>query len=115
MSKEDDLERVLETIADDVELTHARSGGKIVVVFGFSEPGFGFGEVTLVQTPEGLFMDGEHMSSERIKRYLCKLVDKAVRELDKDPARHALYNKNMGRSCSDSCEVCHPTKGEEST
>lgn len=115
--KEKALQGVLDGMSDDVRLTHARCecaetkthpSKEVTVVLSFSERGFGFGEVAMVQTPDGLFMDGEYMSNERIKRYFCSLIDNAVRETDQDPGRHALYNRVMGRRCGTACQVCHP-------
>lgn len=128
MSKTDaenqSIAEVMAGIADTVGLTYARAERdeatpveelatykEIVVVLHFAESGFGFGEVTIVQTPAGLFMDGEYMDDDRIKKYLCKLVDNSVREYDKDPERHALYNREMGRSCGEGCKVCYPAGG----
>jgi len=79
---------------------------RVIAAVQFSEKGFGFGEVTLVQTSEGLFLDTEHMSLDRVKRYFNMLLDSAVLDTDMDPDRHALYNKVAGRRCNDRRRAC---------
>ncbi len=81
---------------------------EVIVVLEFSEPGFGFGEVTFVQTRSGCFLDTEYMSRERVKRMLCALVDAATADSDTDPAQHLRYNEVMGRTCGAGCSTCHP-------
>ena len=114
---ERDLEKVLATLPNAVNLSYGRTDGgsdedpsvtpdRVVASFNFSEPGFGFGEVTIVQTAEGVFLDAERMSLGRVKRYLSALVDSAISDSDEDPDRHALYNRVMGRRCSDACQAC---------
>jgi len=63
------------------------------IVLQFSEPGFGFGEITLRQTARGVFIDSEQMSRERIKRYFNQLIDGAVFDWEEDPAKRALYEE----------------------
>lgn len=79
---------------------------KVVVVLQFSEKGFGFGEVTIQQTPEGVFLDTECMSLDRVKGYFNALLDAAITDRDDDPERHALYNRVTGRSCNSACPAC---------
>lgn len=86
---------------------------KIVIVLQFSEPGFGFGEVTLIQTPEGLFVNTEYMRLERVKGFFSKLLDSAITDWDEDPERHALYNRVMGSRCGAGCRLCHPEAAHE--
>jgi len=81
---------------------------RVAVVIEVSEPGWGFGEVTIVQTPEGLVVDAETCGAERVKRWLSALVDKAIFDTDRDPERHALYNKIRRAYCGPRCEVCFP-------
>lgn len=81
---------------------------KVVVVLGFSEKGFGFGEVSFVQTKEGLFLDTEDMGPEKVKKYLSLLVDQAILDTDEDPEKHLLYNKVRNSVCSEHCKICHP-------
>lgn len=88
---------------------HEATPERVSLVLAFSESGFGFGEIAIVQTVDGVFLDAEYMSVERVKRYLSALIDKAITDTDKDPERHALYNKVMGRSCGPGCKVCRPT------
>lgn len=83
---------------------------EVVVVLQFSEPGFGFGEVCLKQTPEGVFLDTECMSLDRVKRYFGQLLDSAITDIDQDPKRHKLYNRAKRRSCGPGCSVCHPRR-----
>lgn len=80
----------------------------VMFSIGFSEKGFGFGEVTFQQTPKGLFLDTECMDPERVKRYLCMLVDKAIKDTDEDPEKHALFCEQWSRVCGPRCAVCYP-------
>ena len=81
---------------------------EVVVCLQFSEAGFGFGEVAIRQTSEGVFLDTEHMSVERVKRYFAALFDSAITDTETDPARHKLYNKVMRSECGEVCEICFP-------
>jgi len=81
---------------------------EVVVVIQFSESGFGFGEVVIKQTPQGVFVDTECMSLERVKKYLAAIVDSAITDNDQDPDKHALYNEVMMRGCGQRCRVCFP-------
>lgn len=81
---------------------------EVVVSIEFSESGFGFGEVTIKQTPQGIFVNTECMSLERVKKYLAALVDSAITDNDQDPEKHALYNEVMRRGCGPRCRVCFP-------
>ena len=45
--------------------------------FRFDEEGFGFGEFRFYYRDGTLILDNEAMSRERIKKYLCVLVDQA--------------------------------------
>lgn len=110
---------ILDGMPTDVALSYARctpaaSGDRedapleVVVVLQFSERGFGFGEITLKQTAEGVFIDTECMSPERVKRYFCELLGKAITDAETDPGRHALYNRVMNSCCGEACAVCFP-------
>jgi hypothetical protein len=88
--------------SDDFESTPK----EVVVVLTFSEKGFGFGEVAIMQTDDGVFVNSECMSRDRVRRYLLALLDNAVFDTDTDPDHHALYNRVMGRTCSDGCLIC---------
>jgi hypothetical protein len=101
-----------EGIADDDWETPPE---KVVVVLAFSEKGFGFGEVAITQTSEGVFVDTECMNLERVKRYFSALLDKAILDTDSDPVRHALYNRVKGRSCGPRCKVCNPGADQKAT
>lgn len=79
---------------------------EVTVVLSFSEKGFGFGSVCIKQTTEGVFLDTEHMSLARVKKYFNMLLDSAVTDVDQDPARHALYNRVMQQQCGKHCKVC---------
>jgi hypothetical protein len=82
-------------------LTGAPYPSKISMGFVFTETSFGFGEIVIVQTEEGTFIDGETMSREHIKRLLGVLVDSAILDSENDPERHKLYDKVMGRKCGE--------------
>ncbi len=86
---------------------------KAVVVLSFSEPGFGFGEVSLIQTPAGLFIDTECMSLERVKKYFMSLLDSAITDNEQDPLKHALYNQETGTRCGGGCSMCFPDGASE--
>lgn len=118
-----DLHEVLKGLPTRVRLTYAackqglHEGGtdpggpeveEVVLVLEFSESGFGFGEITIVQTQDGVFVDTECMSLERVKKYLGALVDSAVTDNDQDPVKHARYNEVMRRGCGPRCRVCFP-------
>jgi hypothetical protein len=117
-----DLREVMDGLPTNVTLTFAsmkrREGvaeddyetppEQVTVVLSFSEKGFGFGEVAIKQTAEGVFLDTECMNVERVKRYVMALLDKAITDNDNDPERHALYGRVMGRSCGPACKVCNP-------
>lgn len=121
-----ELEQVFEGLPTRVALSYVRctpaSGdtprgtppSEVVVIVSFSEKGFGFGEVCLKQTPEGLFLDTERMNLNRVKRYFMHLLDSAVTDNDQSPDNHALYNRVMGRQCGPGCSVCHPGPQESS-
>jgi hypothetical protein len=81
---------------------------KVVFVLQFSESGFGFGEVTIMQTAQGVFVNTECMSLDRVKKYLAALVDSAITDNEQDPEKHALYSEVMGRGCGPRCRVCFP-------
>ena len=108
----DDLEVILDQVPDSVVLSYGRTDGdsespdKVVAVVHFSERGFGFGEISIRQTPEGCFVDTECMGREQVKKYLCALVDGAVVDTDEDPEKHRLYNRVAGRRCGAGCRVC---------
>lgn len=112
-----DLKKVLDSCPTNVALGYARSRPnetdelappeEVVVVLAFTEKGFGFGEVSIHQTQEGVFLDTECMSLDRVKRYFNSLLDKAILDTDEDPERHKLYNRVMGRHCGDGCPVCN--------
>lgn len=114
------LEAVFSSLPEDVKLIWAHTKGvdpelmktadEIVVGIHFSDPGYGFGEITIMQTKEGVFIDTELMSIERVKGYVCALIDRAISDNEMHPAKHALYNRVMGRSCGHACKVCHPQK-----
>lgn len=116
MSKLSEIFAKLPTRMDitHVDITHEgeqpETGEPLVkeaaVVFSFSEPGFGFGEVTVVQRDGHTFIDGERMNAERIAGFFEAMVRGAILDSDQDPERHALYNKVMRRTCADDCKAC---------
>lgn len=104
-----DLNEIMDGLPNEVRIEHVHQKGpegvdevglphppdEIVAILSFSEKGFGFGHVTFVQTKDGLAIDTECMSRDRVKKYLCWLVDNAVTDTDKDPEKHALYDRIM--------------------
>ena len=109
-----DLDKVLGSLPTGTFITYANflpMGSAVVpevtVVLTFVEKGFGFGEVSLRQTGEGVFLDTEQMSLERVKSYFNALLDSAILDTDMTPDRHRLFNQVMGRQCGDSCPVCN--------
>lgn len=84
-----------------------------VVVLSFSEPGFGFGEITLIQTPAGVFLDTECMNLDRVKKYFMALLDSAITDREEDPTKHALYNQETGTRCGEGCSMCFPVSVPE--
>lgn len=85
---------------------------RVVVVLGVSKPGWGFGEFTIIQTPEGVFIDSEMSKPETVKEALIALVDKAVFDHETDPAKHALYNQATGSRCGERCLMCFPVEAQ---
>ncbi|MHB8107911.1 MAG: hypothetical protein ACYDH4_10885 [Candidatus Cryosericum sp.] len=81
---------------------------RVVIALEFSVQGFGFGEVTLIQTPKGVFLDTERMSLERVKKYFAMLLDGAITDWEEDPEKHKLYDEETGRGCA----VCPPIGSE---
>jgi hypothetical protein len=79
---------------------------RLAVVLQHSESGVGWGEFTIVQTPQGVFVDTEHTSLDRVRKQLTTLLESAITDNELDPAKHALYNRVMGRVCGLWCRVC---------
>jgi hypothetical protein len=108
------FQEIVDGMPTEVSIGAAFKDGDTIVIFlNFSEEGFGFGEVTINQTPEGVFLDTEHMGKEKCLRYFAMLLDKAITDTDMDPARHALYNREMGRTCADGCVACAAAPKDE--
>ena len=82
---------------------------EVCVVIAFSEASFGWGEVTIIQNKDGIFLDTERLNRERIKKYLGFLLDPAITDWETDPERHELWKKAMGAECGAGCEVCFPS------
>lgn len=111
------FQRILDSCSDHVSLSFGRAerpipGGfpeyeRVVAVFSFSQKGFGFGEFAIVQDGDQAFVDTEHMSLDRVKGFISRLLDGAILDTDDDPTRHRLYNERMGRRCGGGCKVCH--------
>lgn len=76
------------------------------ITFSFSEPGFGFGEISILQTEDKVFIDTECMGREKVMQYLKEFVDRAIVDTDQDPLAHAEYNEQRGRWCHDQCPAC---------
>lgn len=103
------LDKILDATPTSVSIdwVMARPDGRLSIGIAFSEQGFGFGEITLVQTPQGLFLNSECMRLETVKRFIDKLLEGAIADYDKDPERHKKYNEVMGRQCGEGCKICH--------
>lgn len=81
---------------------------KVAIVLSFSEPGFGFGEITLIQNDKGqLFVDTECTGKLMALRFFLNALDDAITDQNMTPSKHKLYNEVMGRTCSSDCEVCN--------
>lgn len=114
----EDFQKIMDGMPTEVSIGHAESSeanDTCVVVLNFSEKGYGFGEVTILQTPKGVFLDTEYMGKERCLKYFAALFDGAITESDMDPERHALYNREMGRTCADGCVACAAVPGVTTT
>ncbi len=121
MADPEPLNEIKQEFKLDVELTFASQepgpeedapAERIVVTISFCEAKVGFGEMTLIKTPEGTFLDTEYMGRENAKKYFLALLDKAILDTNKDKEKHLLYNKAMGRHCGEHCILCHPPKEE---
>ena len=87
----------------------------VTFLFSFAEKGFGFGEFCFKHDVASgqTFLDTECMSKERIKRYLCNLVDISIADryvgvggkTDQpfDKEAHKRYHEVMGGHCPN-CE-----------
>jgi len=112
----DKLQEIMDGLPTEVSLGHAsfdKESLATVVVLEFSEKGFGFGEVTILQTPEGVFLDTENMGREKCLKYFSMLLDKAITDTNMAPARHALYSRATGRRCADGCPACAAAPKQE--
>ncbi|HYX21038.1 MAG TPA: hypothetical protein VFA98_09370 [Thermoanaerobaculia bacterium] len=115
------IQEIMDGMPTGIRIGHvSQTDDLTVVILEFSEKGFGFGEVTIVQTKHGVFLDTERMGVSRCLKYVEMLLASGVTDADMDPARHALYNREMGRSCADGCEACaaappveHPDDGKK--
>ncbi len=120
----DKLTAILNTVPTAVRLTYASmdpqpkteedmdAPADIVVTLSFSEKGFGFGEVSLMADKDGrTIIDTEHMGKAKALKYLSRLIEEAIDDVDQDPERHALYNEIRGRKCGDGCRACFPEPG----
>ncbi len=76
------------------------------IVLGFSEKGFGFGEITIRKTPEGIFIDTERMGATKVLEYLAVLVGSAITDVEQDPKLHARYNRAAKSECYAECPLC---------
>lgn len=121
--KRKSLEDLMGGLETRVELIYGKNEGdggrfghypEVTMILHFAEKGFGFGEVAIKKHPKGVFVDTEHMSLKRVKKYLSMLVDGAITDTDSEPEKHRLYNEVMGRGCGLGCPVCSPgeTAGE---
>ena len=100
---------MLDGLLTYVGLSYAyMEGERKTVVFDFSVTGFGFGELTLVQEPSGLYVDSECILQAGVNNLLRLMLETATYDTDKDPIKHRRYNEAMHRTCGESCRVCHP-------
>lgn len=109
-----DLKKILGELPTHVRLDYARhreDPRRTSATFVFSQSGFGFGEITFVAVDGQLFIDGERMGVEKIKELLGIAIDGAILDSDKDPERHALYNRVMRRVCGEGCSICRRGEG----
>jgi len=98
--------KLLGTLPTHVGFGHASSsGGRQTVTLDFSQTGYGFGEVTFVETLDGLFVDTERMGAAKVLELVQVMLDRAVLDVDEDPERHRRYNEAIGRTCG-ACPVC---------
>ena len=81
---------------------------RVCSVIQWSMKGVGFGELTIVQTPKGVFMETECMGPAFVKEVFLMLANVAILDTDKDPEKHKLYNEAMQRECSEDCRICYP-------
>lgn len=81
---------------------------EVCAVLQWSAKGVGWGELTIVQTPKGIFMDTECMGPIFVKEVLLMLTEGAVLDTTRDPEKHKLYNEIMQRDCGENCRICYP-------
>lgn len=63
-----------------VDFAKYNEDGSSVVILGFTEQGFGFGQITILTDKDGnTEIDSETMSRDHVKRLLGVLVDKATK------------------------------------
>lgn len=82
-----------------------------VVVFRFSEPGYGFGEFTFKQDEHGqLFINTERTDMAHMQAMFTAWTETAITDCETDPERHRRYNEFMQSTCGERCEICYPKK-----
>lgn len=97
---------------DEEDLERSRPPLRASVGFVFSQKGFGFGEIYILQTQDGVFIDSELMGREGVKHFLGALIDAAILDTDTDPDKHEAYRKATKSSCGPGCLARFPHKEE---
>ncbi len=116
MSLDETIQEIFDQFKDEVRLGYGsieRKEGqeepeRVCSVIQWSLKGHGFGEFTIIQTPEGVFLDTESTNKKGVKKILGMLVDAAITDMDEEPWKHTRYNEVMKRECSESCRICYP-------
>lgn len=113
----DDAIKSLDGIPDKVRLVYGRGDSaetdKTVAVIMFSKKNWGWGEITIVNNRDQMFIDDEYMGKDGVKQILNDLVDSAIFGSDREPAQHKLYNEKMKRVCGQHCQICYPHETKE--
>lgn len=107
-----ELDKMFKALPTAVRLAAPSEQGRAVAVFEFSQRGFGFGEVAIVQTADGAYVDSECMGRDKVMELLRIYLDGAIFDTDTDPAKHMAYNAARGSVCGPGCRVCHDNGGE---
>jgi hypothetical protein len=103
------MKRLMDSLPMYVAVSYAQTDAeRKTVAIDFSETGFGFGVVTMVQDGTGLYVDSEYMGREKVLELVSRMLERAVFDLEKDPEKHLRYNEVMNRGCGPKCTVCAP-------
>lgn len=120
MNNKDELGTILAGVSDKTEIILVREEGvdpndhyrentpeRITICVSFSEPGFGFGDISFVQQDGKVCIDTERMGREGVVHFLTKLLKDAIYDTDDNEANHLEYNRIMKRSCGNHCQICN--------